>query len=396
MRETRRYHLSRHSQLQEFFQQLVAAIAGVADTDEAPIHFYFWSKQEITQLIEGCSRADSQLLGNLQELLGCREELEQLIYSCLDDEVNRRYALGWTGRDLSVVTSLKWYGRSYHWRRKLPSGEEVVLDQVFSLDVFDFKSDLAIQPNGEWADKSSQNSSEHKFEIRLRYFNSLSAAYWRGYWGTLPNPTDPILGNDPKVKNAIHHYQNAQNPGYLEGYLLTRTHALRWVEEGITFKNNEIEKPNLAIAALPNFTLGVNNTARAGIDFLRLDQHVKVMDWIGNHLIPPIYRVPLGRTIPLSNVVCLGNNRLRATIDLNSYDITPETLQANCTIGQGSFVRVTPGFSDPHRGQTIRQLLSGGSTCVVESINWQTGRIELAVRQARQNRYQLGGHTNSK
>ncbi|MBD2487176.1 AAA family ATPase [Aulosira sp. FACHB-615] len=377
--------------IQEFFQQLVAAIARVADTDEAPIHFYFWSRQEITQLIEGCSRADSQLLGHLQELLGCREKLEQLIYSCLDDEVNRRYALGWTGRDLSVVTSLRWYDRSYHWRRRLPSGEEVVLDQVFSLDVFDFKSDLDILANGEWADKSSSISSKHKFEVRLRYFNSLSAAYWRAYWGTLPDPNDPILGSDAKVKNAIRHYQNAKTPGYLEGYLLARTHALRWVEEGITFKNNEIEKPNLAIAALPNFTLGVNNTARAGIDFLRLDQHVKVMDWIANHLIPPIYRVPLGRTIPLSNLVSLGNNRLEATIDLDSYGITLETLQANCTIDQGSFVRVTPGFNDPHRGQTIRQLLFGGSTCVVESINWQTGHVELAVRQTRQNRYQLGG-----
>ena len=68
---------------------------------------FFWSRQEMTQLIEGCSRVSSQLLSHLRELLGCRESLEQLIYSCLYDEVDRRYALGWTGRDLAVVTSLR-------------------------------------------------------------------------------------------------------------------------------------------------------------------------------------------------------------------------------------------------------------------------------------------------
>jgi len=375
--------------IQGFLLELVDTIAEVAKTEKAPIHFYVWSRQEMTQLVEGCSRVSSQLLSHLRELLGCRESLEQLIYSCLYDEVDRRYALGWTGRDLAVVTSLKWFGRRYHWRRDI-NGQLVNLDEVFSQDVFDFKTNLQIDTNNQWATSNPQNVHKHQFEIRLRYFNSLSAAYWRAYWRQLPNPNDPTL--TPKLKNSIERYNQAQKPNYLKDYFRARTHAIRWVEEGIRFKNREIIKEPLIIADLPDFNLGVDDAAQAAIDFLRLDQHVKVTDWIANHLIPPIYRVSLGRTIPVKNVVSQGNNRLRAEINLDRYNINPEVVQANCTIDVGSFVRLSPSSDDPHQGQTINQLFSGGSTCVVEAIDWDSGEIELAVRQTRSpDRYQLRG-----
>jgi hypothetical protein len=57
----------------------------------------------MAKLVEACTRADTRLLSALRELLGCHESLEQLIFSALEEEVDRRYALGWTGRGLSVV-----------------------------------------------------------------------------------------------------------------------------------------------------------------------------------------------------------------------------------------------------------------------------------------------------
>ncbi|WP_430013333.1 AAA domain-containing protein [Microcystis ichthyoblabe FBCC-A1114] len=150
--------------IQGFLLELVGAIDSVAETEQAPIHFYVWSRQEMTQLVEGCSRVSSQLLSRLRELLGCRESLEQLIYSCLSDEVDRRYALGWTGRDLAVVSSLKWFGRRYHWQRKI-SGKVVSLDQVFFQDVFDFKTNLEIDENNQWAVSNSQNTRIKQDEI---------------------------------------------------------------------------------------------------------------------------------------------------------------------------------------------------------------------------------------
>jgi len=374
--------------IQEFLLELVDAIDEVAQAKQAPIHFYVWSRQEMTQLLQGCSRVSSQLLSHLRELLGCRESLEQLIYSCLYDEVDRRYALGWTGRDLAVVTSLKWFGRRYHWQRKI-SRDHVNLDRVFSQDIFDFKNNLEIDGDNQWATVNSQNVRQHQFEVRLRYFNSLSAAYWRAYWRKLPNPND----SKPELKNPIERYNQARKPNYLKEYFRARTHAIRWVEEGIKFKNSDITKESLTIDDLPDFRLGVDDAAQAAIDFLRLDQHVKVTDWIANHLIPPIYRVPLGRTIPVRNVRSQRNNRLTAVINLNNYNITAEVLQANCTIDVGSFVRLSPSSDDPHQGQTVGQLFRGGSTCVVEAIDWDSGEIELAIRQTQHpDRYQLRGH----
>lgn len=376
--------------IQGFLSKLVGKIAKVARTEKAPIHFYVWSRQEMTQLVEGCSRVDSQLLSHLRELLGCRESLEQLIYSCLYDEVDRRYALGWTGRDLAVVTSLKWFGRRYHWRRDI-NGQQINLDQAFSQDVFDFKTNLEIDDsNYQWATPNSQNTRKHQFEVRLRYFNSLSAAYWRALWNKLPKPNDPNL--TPKLKNFIESYNEAKKPNYLEEYFRARTHAIRWIEEGIRFKNSDIIKESLVIADLPDFSLGIDDAAQAAIDFLRLDQHVKVTDWIASHLIPPIYRISSGRTIPVKNIRSHSNNKLKAEINLDGYNITSEVLQANCTIDVGSFVRLSPSSENSHYGQTINQLFSGGSTCVVETIDWHTGEIELAVRQTNSpDRYQLRG-----
>lgn len=375
--------------IQGFLIKLVEVIHEVAEAETAPIHFYVWSRSEMAQLLEGCSRVSSQLLGNLRELLGCRESLEQLIYSCLHDEVDRRFALGWTGRGLAVVTSLSWFGRRYHWRRRV-SGVEVDLEQAFTQDIFDFKTDLDLDAQGQWADRDSEQVSRHKFEIRSRFYDSLTAPYWRAYWRKLPDPKDPNLS--PAVAKAIERYNSAGKTNYLNHYFRARVHALRWVEESIRSKNPEIVKPSLVIAKLLDFTLGVDNAAQAGIDYLRLDQHVKVTNWIATHLVPPVYRVPLGRTIPISDVVSHGNNRLTATINLDGYGINYQVFETNCTVEKGNFVRLSPCFSDPHRGQTFGQLLRGGSTCVVDNIDWETRQIELSVRQTNKpDRYQLPG-----
>ena len=266
--------------IQRFLSELVDTIAKVAETEKAPIHFYVWSRQEMTQLVEGCSRVSSQLLSNLRELLGCRESLEQLIYSCLYDEVDRRYALGWTGRDLAVVTSLQWFGKRYHWRRKI-RGKNVDLDRAFYQDIFDFKQKLPIDSNNQWAKLNTKNSREHQFEVKVSYFNSMSPAYWYAYWRKFPTTNES--NSKSKLGASIKRYDAAKKSNYLKEYFRARTHAIRWVEEGIRFKNPEIIKESLTIANLPDFNLGVDNAAQAGIDFLRLDQHIKVTDWIANN-----------------------------------------------------------------------------------------------------------------
>ncbi|MGK7875375.1 MAG: AAA domain-containing protein [Xenococcaceae cyanobacterium] len=383
--------------IRSFFRQLITHLKTVANTSEAPIHFYVWSRQEMTQLIEGCTRCGSDLLAHLRKLMGCRRELEQQIYTCLDQEVARCYALGWTGRDLAVVTNLRWFAYKYHWCREV-EGETVFLDRkgAFWRDIFDFiQYGWSLNHQGHWEDTSSSISTKFPLEIRLRYFNSISAAYWRGYWGTLPNPDSPDV--DRKTQKAIQDYRQAEKPGYLREYLCARTHALRWIEERFPdwLLNDEIEKPLVNLDELEKFSLGINTIAQASLDFLQLDHYVKKTDWITTHLTPPLYRLTSGRTLPLRDVSLNATNdyynrRLTANIDLDNYDLSSEVVQANCTIEEGAFVRVSPCYEDPHRGQSFKQLTTGiGFNCIVRSINWQQGTVELDVNGARAGYYIL-------
>lgn len=371
--------------IQSFFRRVVDAIAEVAESPEASIHFYVWSRSEMTRLVEGCSRSSSRLLGSLRELLGCRESLEQLIYSSVQSEVDRRFGLGWTGRGMAPVTSLRWFGQRYHWTRRI-AGIDVRLDDAFTQDIFDFKTTLAVDASGNWTTDERNEASRHRYEIRSRFHDSLPAPYWRAQWRTLP---DPAGIQDTRLRNSIQRYNRAGQPGVLTAYLKARTHALRWIEERVRFKNDDIAKPLVVIADLPDFNLGIDDAAQAGIDFLRLDQHVKVTDWLVDHVLPVSARAASGRTLPVRDVSCSTNGQMSATIDAEGSGLSLADLGVRSTISEGSFVRLSPCASDQHRGQTIGQLTRAGRTCVVTRIDWQDGSLELEVMPMRADRYRL-------
>jgi hypothetical protein len=371
--------------VQQFLHELIDEIALVAESPTAPIHFYVWSRSEMTQLVEACSRAGSRLLGALRELLGCRDSLEQLIYSTLQEEVDRRYGLGWTGRGLSVATSLTWFGRRFHWRRRF-GGETVDLDREFTQDIFDFKTTLELRPDGSWAARDGEGE-KHRFEIRSRFHDSLTAPYWRAFWDTLPDPE--THGFSRATANALRRYARSAMPNFFREYLRGRAQALRWIEEGVRFKNAEILKPALDITRLRRFELDVHNAAHAGIDFLRLDQHVKTTKWIGDHLIPVADRVSGGRTLPLRDVTSDGR-LITATIVAEGYGVSLADLEARCTLSDGAFARLAPhSAGDPNRGQTLGQLVRGGKTCKIQSVNWQNGRVVLEPIFSMPGRYVL-------
>ena len=51
--------------LQRFFQRLAAAIAEVAQTEYAPVHFYLWRRADLAPLVEACRRCGGDLLWHL-------------------------------------------------------------------------------------------------------------------------------------------------------------------------------------------------------------------------------------------------------------------------------------------------------------------------------------------
>ncbi|MFD3041382.1 AAA domain-containing protein [Mycolicibacterium senegalense] len=369
--------------IQNFLMELINAIADIAGEREfggaedgrARIHFYVWSRAEITQLVEACTRASSSLLAALRELFGCRAELEQLIYSCLQDEVSNRYALGWTSRGLVVASGLTWYGQRFHWTRKI-SGQAVELDRIFTQDLFDFKTTLAMDGPTTWA-QAEQGNFQHRFEIRSRFHDSLPAPYWHALWQTLPDPEAP--GFNAQTAAQIRRYHPAGEPNILPGYLEARTQALRWIEERIRFKNTELEKPRLEIADLRRFSLGIDDATAAAVDFLQLDHAVKMTDWVAAHMKPLRTRVTAGRSIPIADLRPIGNNRLVASINLDGHDIALDELAQRTSLSAGSYVRISPHSGEPSRGQTPGQLLRNGKTCIISEIRWDDAQVELEI-----------------
>lgn len=370
--------------IQAFITDTIEALARISATGFSPIHFYVWSRSEISHLVEGCTRCGGQTLAHLKELLGCRENLEQLIFSSLGEEVNNRFALGWTGRGLSVVASLRWFGQRFHWVRQI-NGMAVNLEQVFTQDIFDFKTDLYTL-NGEWTD-DQERGERHKYEIRSRFFDSLPAAYWHAVWRTLPAANTPNLPHN--LARAIERYNRASEPVRLREYLKARVQCLRWIDEKIRFKNPDIDKPLIDIARLAQFELGVDNVSRAALDFLRLEQHIKVANWVSMNLIAPSTRVVSGQTIPISNVRVIDNDLCEAQINLERFDIDLGELESRTTISEGSFVRAIPCDADPNRPQTIGQMFRGASTGIIESIDWVNGVVRFSTMFLRGDSYRL-------
>lgn len=372
--------------LQRFVKGLTDAIRSTAIDDLASVHFYVWSPNDVKHLVNACARVATELLTSLRELLGCRDSLEQLIFSSLRDEIANRYALGWTSTGLIPTVTLRWFGQRYHWVRDIAGGS-IDLERAFEQDLFDFKTDLRLAPDGSWA--TDQAGALHKFEVRARFNDSLSAPYWRARWGELELDFGESV--DQRVKSAVQRYQRAAAPGLLEGYLAARTLALRWLEERIPSKNNEIEKPQLDVGAIANFTLEVARLDRASLDFLRLDHHVHAADWIAAGMRDPRQRIASGTAIPLVNVRPAAQQRIQAEINLDGFGLSLEELERRTSFEAGGYVRVSRAHDDPRRGQSKNMQTRAGWTAAIESIDWTVGHIELSPRStgANPNAYAL-------
>lgn len=366
--------------LETFFEDLVEAMQEESASDEAPVHFYVWSRSDLTQLIEACSRVGSGLLSRLQDILGCRPELEQLIYTSLGDEVEQQYATARTGSALVAATDLSWYDRKtnqpidYHWTREV-NGNSIDLRHRFYRDVFDFTDELHLDSDYEWTDPDDPDGEGYDFEVRTRHFDTIPVPYWRALWGELPDPDDVA---DSFEADAIQDYRDGASEPHLRALLEAYVHGLRWVEERMQ-TDSDIPKESLDLDALSDFELGVDEVRRAALDVVRLDQYVNRSDWARRVVQPPANKVPDGNEIPVRHVEELNSTSLSATIDPNPYGLSLAALSRRAKYDEGDFVRLTPTSSNPQEGPGYYQALYGGRTCVIDSLNWETGEIRLSI-----------------
>ncbi|MEM0448669.1 MAG: AAA family ATPase [Methanomassiliicoccales archaeon] len=373
--------------MERFLSELMISISRVAETDKAPVHFYFWSRSDFDALLGGCARCGSDLLDSLTHLLGCREPLEQLIYSCLEEEVHSRYGTGWTGRGLVVATSVKWFGQAYHWTREV-EGRRIRLDDLFRQDLFDFRGRLRVRPDGEWA-REGEPFEEPEFEIRSRFHDGLPIPYWHAVWGTLP-PIGPEMRRNHR--EALEGYSRVNSPKLIQEYLRARVHAMRWLEERIIPKNRKLRKAFLDLRNLSRFRLAEPNSIRAAVDFLRLDHHVRLSDWLVRCMQPVRDRVAKGETVPIAKGTIMEDGSdvyIEAKLDLERFGEDGEGFWEKSLIEQESWVRLTIYDGDASKGQSPHQLFSEGCTCKVQGVDAREGKIFLKAMRFEPDRYRL-------
>ena len=347
--------------IQGFFSDLVTQLEEMLKEKEAPLHFYVWSQADIKNLVEAILRVGPEggsLLEALWHLMGCREGLEQLIFSSLADEVRTRYALGYTSRSLLTVTSLPFFGKPFPWGHNL---DGVNLDGVNS-DRVDLKSLFH-----HWLFDFHHFEDGRYMEVRSRNYDAVPPVYWRFFWDREKEFPENLPS---EVRDAV----RGAAP-FIPTYLQARSLALRWLEERVKFKNEHLEKPLFRPNELPDFRLEARGVLRVARDFLRFEQQVRLSLWLADKTLPPALRVRNGTALLLTDLKRLCKNLYQAWVQPYPPGSTLKDLEARFTLGPGDFVRVAPA-DDPEKPQT-GDILSQGFTAVVKELNWTEGWVTL-------------------
>ncbi len=370
--------------ISSFFDELVDAIVRAGGSGWKALHFYTWSQGDMGHLIDACYRCGGPLLHHLTELLGCRAEcradLEQTIYTPLVDEVRQKVTVGYTGLSPVIATSMRWFGFSrFHWTRMI-NGRATDLSYVMRRDIFDFRTALAMDPEGEWCDRDAPGAQNGFFEVRTYFSSDVNAPYWYAMWDALPHK----VGKDNMLPRALEDYHRGGNAPTISAFLLAKCQALRWIEERL-YKNLHIEKPPIPLGELKH--IGTHFTSRydiveASLDFLRLDHHVKRAAWLIDSLRSPSARVADGSALPLQGLFLFdeqGQGHVGGEVDLERFCLDPQAYFASCTLDVGSFVRLAPYSGNVEESQTIRELLYKGVTATVKVLDRERRAFQAAI-----------------
>jgi hypothetical protein len=231
-------------------------------------------------------------------------------------------------------------------------------------------------------------STAHVYEIHARHYDTLPLPYLHSFWGILTEEE----GMHGIQVQAIRRYSAAAKPGYLQAYLRARVHALRWIEVriGELGRNSQIAKRSLELAQLSAFDLDASGVARANRDFMRLEHHISLGQWLSERMGPPGERLPAGRTIPVKRVRAVAENTVAAELNLAAYGLTAADLEPVCTIAVGDWVRLAPCDARRDAPQSYGQLNTGGKTGIVRALDWAAGTIVIDVLwQPEATRYRL-------
>ena len=140
--------------LEAFFADLIKAINSVAvevgSPDEAPIHLYFYTRQERDHLMEAVRRHALMMTTAhaVQDLLGLRQAIDQPMFSILQDEITVRKAVGYPCTGLLPILKQSGFFNTNQWVVIRKDGTQLDLRRVFRDGFFNFEMPYTRNPDG--------------------------------------------------------------------------------------------------------------------------------------------------------------------------------------------------------------------------------------------------------
>jgi hypothetical protein len=292
--------------LEAFFTSLTDAIQKVANEagspDEAPIHLYFFSRQERDILMKAVRRQPSLISARaVRDLLGLRQAIDQPMFSILQDEVQHRKALKFHSYGLLPILEQAAYFDRKNWVVKRKDGTSVDLSLVFRDGLFNYALPFNRNPDGSIA--FLRDELVHKdgyYPARARFGDQLPIEYIWGAKGRLDTYQERGKARVLLEKRKWCDYtQKTRRITDEELNLMGQKIclALEHIERSLNIRNRRLGKKPIGVPKIAEFSLGEATLKRSCLEFLDLEYFSKRQEMYQHYALLPYQRVATGRSL---------------------------------------------------------------------------------------------------
>jgi hypothetical protein len=251
-------------------RDLVQAVIEVAAPQKAaPVHFIFFDRHEQRLMLEGLARNFPPILQStppLYDLLTQLAGFDSPVATFLSEEVREFRNYPMTCQSLqSLATYLK-----FDWNRPQPFRD------LFRARVFDYLGKLDTGGTSEWYTK------------RSRFSTNLPLEYAYAAWGELPPPR---TGQGDEFADFRHVTRDV-----LRAFQQRRLEAIEHVANALT-TNPHVEKTAFTLPDLTGYDDKADSLAEALREFVVIERHVALNEWVGIRHAPAERRVLMGETL---------------------------------------------------------------------------------------------------
>jgi hypothetical protein len=291
--------------MERFFQELTQAITKMAtevgSPDEAPIHLYFFSRQERDRLMKCVCRQPSLLSAQaVRDLLGLRQAIDQPMFSILQDEVQHRKALKFHSSGLLPILEQASFFDRKEWRVTRKDGSLVDLSLIFRDGLFNYSL-----PYHRNADGSitflKEGHPDGYYPARARFSDQLPIEYIWAVKGRLDNftevkgPAKILLDKRKWCDYPTRSRRITDEELNLMGKKICLT--LEHIERSLPIRNRRLGKKPLPIPTISEFSLGTATLERSCREFLDLEYFSKRQEMYQHYALLPYQRVASGRSL---------------------------------------------------------------------------------------------------